>query len=313
MKWLKYFLLALVLLLGLLYWEFYTVVSASEESIFFEITSGEPFKHVIPRLKETGLIRNEIFFKYYAGLTGLDTEIKAGRFRLDPPLTPARVLHLLTNPENEEIAITIPEGNTIFDIDKQLTEKGIIEDGAFVAWAKAQPKAVEGYLFPDTYFIFSKNFGPADLGQKMLANFETKVRESLKEDFQKNSRNMEEIITMASILEKEVRTQADYPIVSGILWKRLDNGWPLQTDATLLYGKKDRTITPEVLEEDSSYNTYTRKGLPETPIGNPGLETIRASLHPTNSPYWFYLTSPDGEVIYAKTNEEHDANKWNFL
>lgn len=313
MKWLKYFLIALAAFIGFLYWEFYTVVTTSEEPIFFEITPGEPFKHIIPRLKENGLIRNEMFFKYYADLTGLDTEVKAGRFRLDPPLTPARVLHLLTNPENEEIAITIPEGNTIFDIDEKLTEKGIIEDGAFIAWAKSQPKPVEGYLFPDTYFIFSKNFDPADLGQKMLANFEMKVREGLKEDFIKSSRSIEDIIIMASILEKEVRTKEDYPIVSGILWKRLDNGWPLQTDATLLYGKKDRTITPEVLEEDSPYNTYTRKDLPETPIGNPGLMTIRATLNPIDSPYWFYLTDEDGKVIYAKTNEEHDANKRKFL
>ena len=326
MKFLKWCFIILVLLLGLFYREFYTIPGDRKESTVFEISSGESFKKVATRLEEQNLNRGDMLYRIYAKILGLDTEIKAGRFRLDPNLTPRGILRFLVSPENGEISVTIPEGYSIFDIDKRLVSLGLIQKNEFVAWVKgidatggpvkagnAQISSVEGFFFPDTYFVFSKNFHPSDLVNAMSQNFEKKVFKGLEEELKKSKRTLVEIVTMASILEKEVRTREDYPIVAGILWKRLDNNWPLQADATLLYAKKDRSLSVEELRNDSPYNTYTRQGLPITPIGNPGLETIKAALNPVNSPYWFYLTADDGKVIYARTNEEHNENKRKYL
>lgn len=322
----KWFLFLAVLIIGFIYWQLFTVVSGGKEAVFFEIAPAEHIADIAPRLKERNLIRSEFVFSAYSRLIALDTKIKAGRFKLDPSLTPVKILRFLANPAHGEISVTIPEGFSVFDIDRKLASLGIIQEGDFIKWAAIADTAkfpfikgvsrgfkVEGYLFPDTYLVFANNFQPGELGQAMLQNFEKKVVMGLEADLVKSERSLPEIITMASILEKEVRTKEDYATVSGILWKRLDSDWPLQADATLLYGKKDRTLNAGDLRDDSDYNTYTRQGLPITPIGNPGLEMINASLNPADSPYWFYLTTPEGKVIYAKTNEEQNRNKRKFL
>ncbi|MBU0667942.1 endolytic transglycosylase MltG, partial [Patescibacteria group bacterium] len=176
---------------------------------------------------------------------------------------------------------------------------------------KTLPHPLEGYLFPDTYFIDPLNFYSENLIQLMLENFERKIGEDLKKEA---TRSISDIVTMASIVEKEVRTKKDIPIVAGILWKRLDNSWLLGADATILYLKDDRSIDYQDLKEDSPYNTRVKGGLPPGPISNPGLESLKAALNPQDSPYWYYLTTPDtGEVIYAKTNDEHNSNKARYL
>lgn len=326
----KLLFVALIFLAGFVLWQLYVPVCCRSEPTVFEIGVGESFSNVTSMLQEEGLIRNKLIFIAYARLFGLDEKIKAGRFRIEPDFSEAKILTYLVRPDNGEISVTIPEGFSVFDIDKRLVSLGLIRENEFLSWTqmidlqggpsktfllpeKIKISHMEGILFPDTYFVFSKNFAPTDLGFNMIRNFQKKVTEGFQEDLKKNRRSISEIITMASILEKEVRTKEDYPLVAGILWKRLDHGWPLQADATLLYGKKDRSLSTNDLREDSPYNTYTRRGLPPTPIGNPGLETIRAALRPVESSYWFYLTAPDGKVIYAKTNEEHNENKRKFL
>ncbi|MFA6521058.1 MAG: endolytic transglycosylase MltG [Candidatus Gracilibacteria bacterium] len=309
---------------GYFYWQLFTLVrdeAQSAEPVFVEIAPGENFTQILTDLKEKNLIRNETVFKIYSRMTGLDKDIKAGRFKIDPELAPAGVAFALANPANGKISVTIPEGFTIFEIDKKLTSLGLIKSGDFKKWASTydaskfsfiKDNKLEGYLFPDTYFVFSANFNPSDLGEAMLENFQRKVAPELAQQ-QGQNRTMADIINMASILEKEVKISEDYPIVSGILWKRLDQKWPLQADSTLLYGKDDRTLSYEDLQNDSPYSTYTRQGLPITPICNPGIKAIRASLNQEDSEYWFYLTRSDGKAVYSKTNEEHEKNKQRFL
>ena len=325
MKFVKRILFLIILAAGFAYFELYSPASNDKQPVFFEINASEHLADILPRLQEKHLIRNQIILKLYARATDLDTKIKAGRFRIDAELSPAKVLAFLANPEHGEISVTIPEGFSVFDIDKKLAGLEIMQKGDFIKWAKnfdtakfpfiksvSRGFSVEGYLFPDTYLVFAKNFTPQDLGRAMLQNFEKKIlsqNSGLTDDLKKNKHSLAEIITMASILEKEVRTKEDYALISGILWKRLESGWPLQADATLLYGKADRALNASDIHDDSDYNTYTRQGLPITPIGNPGLAMIRAALNPADSPYWFYLTTKEGKVMYAKTNEEHNRNK----
>lgn len=214
-----------------------------------------------------------------------------------------------TPPPLVEVAVTIPEGFSVRDIDERLTSMELIAPGEFAAAALH----LEGYLFPDTYFVYKDDFKPESLVKKMQDNFLAKVTQDLIAEAKKRKRDMKNIITLASILEKEVKTEKDYVIVAGILWKRLDRGWPLQADATLLYGKETPRITTKELSENTPYNTYKTRGLPPTPISNPGIATIRAAIFPEASPYWFYLTDREGNVHYARTNEEQNENRKKYL
>ena len=171
----------------------------------------------------------------------------------------------------------------------------------------------EGYLFPDTYFFTS---GAVAQGVEMVMNdnFNKKI-EPWKGEVEVSKHSLRDIIIMASILEKEATTEEDKGLVSGILWNRISKGMPLQVDAPFLYlfGKKSSEITVTDLQVKSAYNTYRNKGLPAGPIGNPGIVAIRAAIHPTLSPYVYYLSDKDGVMHYAKTFAEHVANKAKYL
>ena len=148
----------------------------------------------------------------------------------------------------------------------------------------------------------------------MLSNFDQKFSQELRDATLANGRSLYETIIVASMIEKEVRTSADIPLVSGIIWKRLDNNWVLGIDATLLYVQSDNILTVEDLAQDTPYNTRTRQGLPPTPISNAGFASLEGAVYPEASDYWYYLTTLDtGEVIYSRTNEEHNQNKAIYL
>jgi UPF0755 protein len=227
----------------------------------------------------------------------------------------------------EEVRITIPEGWDRSDIGKYLEGKGIGALDQFLASTKKdfvqnfavladkpQKASLEGYLFPDTYRLY-KGATVDDVVLKMLANFSSKLTNEEQKAIKASGRSVFEIVTMASIVEKEVPHASDRPIVAGIFWKRLKEGMPLQADSTLNYvtGNKSASLSSEELKIDSPYNTYTNKGLPPTPIGNPGEVALRAAIYPKSSPYWYFLSAPDGSTIFSKTFEEHVAAKRKYL
>lgn len=290
-------------------WLFCSADLWGARSMLFEIKPGETLSEVAEKLEDSDLIRSNIGFRVVAKFMNAETTVRTGRYPLSSGMLPWEILHIITDASQNEISVTIPEGFSVFDIDERLTALGLTQSGEFLAQARAQ----EGFLFPDTYFVSKTHFSVEGLIKKMRDNFDNKVRRGLEEFVDASERSLSEVIIMASILEKEVRTQNDYPVVAGILWKRLDNDWPLQVDATSLYGKSDATITQSNLEEDSPYNTRKHKSLPPTPIGNPGFTTIMAALQPEDSPYWFYLTDKNATVHYAVTNEEHNENREKYL
>lgn len=292
------------------YWQMFSAVdSDSEETRLFQIYPGDDSASIARRLEDDALIRSDRTFALFAKIRGYDKQIKHGRYRLSAGFSLTEVLHAIAEPELVEVSVTIPEGFSVFDIDERLSAMGLILPGEF----SSMGSGLEGYLFPDTYFVYGNNFNPESLVKKMQENFLVKVTPDLLEETKKRKRTIQEVITIASILEKEVKTKKDYAIVSGILWKRLDANWPIQADATLLYGKKTPMITAAELSENTPYNTYKKRGLPPTPISNPGLATIRAAIFPEDSSYWFYLTDREGNVHYAKTNEEQNKNRRKFL
>lgn len=200
--------------------------------------------------------------------------------------------------------VTIVEGTTVKDIDQLLSARGIIKSGTL-------PKDLEGYLFPDTYEFFVPQ-STAAVVARLRNNFDQKVLPIVPK-----SANLKETITIASIIEAEAANSIDRKLVSGILWKRLRNGFPLQVDATICYVKAEDNclpITREDVKTDSSYNTYLHKGLPPGPIGNPGLDAIEAALHPQASSYWYYLSDPKTKrIVFSVDLEEHNQNIYKYL
>lgn len=290
----------------------------STDKVIFEVEKGSSAKQIAEELYEEDLIVNATSFKRAVEEEDLDGSLRYGRFVLSPSMTMREVITILTSKGTGEMAFTAPEGWTIKEMDAELTEMGLIGAGAFEDCSKTcsfdysflkEGASLEGYLFPDTYFVESAGFKSEDLINMMLKNFDAKFTDEMEESLKNSGRSLKEVLTVASMIEKEVRTSEDRAIVSGIIWKRLDNDWYLGIDATLLYVQEDKELSAEDLADDSPYNTRNQKGLPPTPIGNPGLEAIQAALAPKESEYWFYLTDQEGSVHYAASNAEHEANK----
>lgn len=294
----------------------------------FIIKKGDSVEKIGENLEAADLIKSDFAFNLYTSSNDFDTKILAGRFLLSKSMTTKQIVENITDMKNAEFLITIQEGIRVRDIDQKLVDLQLIQPGEFINEAKnfkgweyysfldkeilsKLEFPVEGYLYPDTYFLNPADFKPHDLIYLALDNFEKKTADLLP---QIKKHSVHQIITMASIIENEVFGAENRKMVSGILWKRLDNNWPLGADITLLYTKEDRKITSEDLASDSPYNTRKHQGLPPGPISNPSLESIEAAMYPKESPYWFYLTEPEnGEVIYAKTNEEHNQNRAKYL
>jgi len=275
------------------------------------------------------LIAGEIYFYYYIKSQGLSNKIMPGVYEFSSGLTIPEIVHIITNGEEKFIRITFPEGFSAKLMAKRLSENNL--DGKKFFEIVNAPKefkkrynyltpenikTLEGYLFPDTYF-FKKDIKTEDIIGRLLDTFNEKLTEQMKADIAKQNKSVEEIIIMASIIEKEVQTVEDMKIASGIFWKRMKNGQRLESDAPLSYilGDTKDQHSGRDLELDSPYNTYRNIGLPPTPISNPGLNAISAAIYPMESNYNFFLTANvDGgkKVIYSATFEEHVANRHKY-
>lgn len=329
----SYLAISLVLVCSLYYLRYrsniYTPVDANDPTnITFQIKKGETAKEIGERLQKEGLTNNAFHFNIYAKSNHSDRNILFGRFQLRKNMNVPEILKTISDPALSQTVITIQEGLKIADIDEKLTQMELIKAGEFMDAVKNfnnwsyysfldEPTLknlilpLEGYLYPDTYFLNPSEFKPADLIYLSLDNFEEKFTE-LQSQIHRHTIN--EIITMASIIENEVTSEADRKIVSGILWKRLESGWTLGADATLLYLSDDRSINQSDLQAESPYNTRKNQGLPPGPICNPSISSIKAAMYPEESDYWFYLSDPQtGKTIYAKTNEEQNSNRAKYL
>jgi len=286
--------------------------------VIFEVESGETASQVGSNLESAGLINSSYGFSSYLEGENLSESIQAGRFSLSPSMTGVEIIEILTNQGAGEIVFTIIEGWTIANIDEALTEEGLIETGEFTACTETcdfseytfLPESLEGYLFPDTFFLDASTFSTESFIKTLLDNFKSKTIELTASE----ERTFEEIIIVASIIEKEVITEEDRAMVSDIIWRRLDAGWMLGMCSTINYITGESEITQEDIATDSPYNTRIYAGLPPTAISNPGLSAIQAAANPETNDYWFFLTATEtGETIYAVSNEEHEMNKATYL
>ena len=313
----------------------------------FLISKGENAISVAKRLEDEGLIRNAKVFRTLLLITEKADDIKAGEFDISSAMTPQEIISVLTAkaPPERDVNVVIPEGFTLAQIDARFANAGIIKEGDLLNGSGAiyayeflpecparhqnddgqyvcnvEYMSLEGYLFPDTY-RFKRDSTTDIIVGKMLDNFDKKLSLPLRSDIAIQNKSIKDIVIMASILEKEVRSDVDKTLVAGILWKRLNQLYPLQVDAPVLYALelagraklKGQTLTLEDLQVDSAYNTYKYKGLPPGAISNPGLASIDSAIDLENSNYFSYLSAPDGTTIFSRTLTEHNRAKIRYL
>jgi UPF0755 protein len=293
------FLLLMIFIIFFFWGIFIPKDKIGKEKIFLVEKSQGVFE-IGKNLEKEGLIKSKFFFSFYVILMGDQKRLQAGKYFLSSSMNIPQITQKIVSGDVAKIKVTIPEGFTVEDIEKKL---GIELPG----------ENLEGYLFPDTYY-FPIDVSGKEVVDTMLKNFERKIAPYLKE-IEKSGKTLKEIIIMASLIEKEVKTKEEKELVSGILWKRLKVGMPLQVDATINYitDKKTTKILLEDLKIDSPYNTYKYKGLPPAPICNPGLESILAALYPKESEYWYYLSKPDGQTLFFKDYEDFIVAKKKYL
>ncbi len=276
------------------------------------IKEGMGLREVANVLKKESLIRSRTAFQIVVILIGGERNIKHGDYGFERRQNTIEIAWRLRNGkfDIEPRRVFIPEGATVREISILAGEKlHNFDRNKFIELSREN----EGYLFPDTYFFLPSDDAFAVRTRMLLAftekmgPFMDKVRES--------GHSLHEIVTMASIIEEEAKTPDARRIISGILWKRIELGVPLQVDATFLYinGKNTFDLTLEDLRIDNPYNTYKYKGLPPGPISNPGMDAILAALEPIKTPYLYYLSDLDGNMHYGKTFEEHKVNKAKYL
>jgi UPF0755 protein len=240
------------------------------------------------------------------------TKIYAGIYRFDQPLSVFAVAQKLAQSDIDKtvLTVTIPEGSTRNDIARIVKQKlPNFDTETFLQLTKES----EGYLFPDTYLV-RNDFSPEEFADLLKSTYALKTQ-PLREEIASSSLNEYEIVTLASIIEREAKDETSMRTVSGILQKRLALNMPLQTDATMEYDmdKSLAELTADDLKTDTPYNTYLHAGLPPTPIGNPGLQSIKAVLDPIKTKYLYYLTDADGNFHYSTTFEAHKSNIQKYL
>jgi UPF0755 protein len=267
----------------------------------FLVEKGQNLFQISENLEKEGLIKNKFFFDFYIFIKGSQKKLQAGEYSLSPSESINKIAQKIISGDIAKIVVTIPEGWTQKQIEERL---GL----------KLPGENLEGYLFPDTY-QFPLGVSGEEVLKKMRENFYKKLTTDLREEIERQGKTIFEIVTMASLIEKETKTYEDKEIVSGILWKRLKNNIPLQVDATISYitGKQTTKISREETQIDSPYNTYKYLGLPIGPICNPGIDSIKAAIYPKNSQYWYYLSTPEEKTIFSKTLQEHNLAKAKYL
>lgn len=320
-------------------------VNKNVQDIVFIIEPGQGVNKISENLYKAKLINSKFYFEAYIWQKKLQSDLQAGQYILNSMLSMKKVAVILSSGQvqDKEKTIKIIEGWNLSDIGYYFESLGLFQAEELmelVGYPKVdyrvnknmaigkdysdqfifladKPKyySLEGYLFPDTYRIFS-DASLDEIIVKMLSNFDKKLTEVMRNDINNQGKTIHDIIIMASIIEREVFASDDRRVVSGIFWDRLKIGMPLQADSTVNYitSKKTPAITLEDKEIDSPYNTYKYKGLPSGPISNPGLNSIKAAIYPKKTEYLYFLNRQDtGETIFSKTLGEHNRNKAKYL
>ena len=297
----------------------YRGYTANEQLV--DIPAGAGTRSIGRTLIDAGIIRDEITFRVALWLSGDARRLQAGEYRFDQPMTARDVLGKIARGEVDRIPVTFPEGLTITEMSQIFETRGLGDASAFVKAARdgslvqsLDPAArdLEGYLFPDTYAV-SRRTDAAGLVRTMVEHFEQVLTPELRQAAADRGVTVRQLVTLASIVEKETASPDERPRVAAVYANRLKVGMPLQCDPTVIYalqrtGKFDGNLRREDLQFDSPYNTYRYPGLPPGPIAAPGKASLEAAAHPADVDFLYFVSRNDGSHEFARSLEEHNRN-----
>jgi UPF0755 protein len=285
--------------------------------VAFEVEPGDSLTRVVQSLEAKGLIRNAKVARWFAEAEDLSSQIKVGEYELSAAQSAKQILETLAQGRVRTHAVVIPEGQRASEIADRLAAAGLADREAFLE-VVFDPKApirlgvegssLEGYLYPDTY-RFSRGLPPERIAESMVQEF-LRVYRDLGPATGENPLSMRELVTLASIVEKETGAAEERPLIAAVFLNRLKRGMRLETDPTVIYGIEnfDGNLRRVHLKDDSNpYNTYQIRGLPPGPIASPGRGALQAVLEPADSPYLYFVSRNDGTHVFSKTYVEHKA------
>lgn len=305
--------------------------SKADVTTTIEVTADDDLKTVADKLHDAGLIQYKWFFKLFGGVADANEKIGIGSYTLTSDMDYMALINAMHNSSGgmntDTVRVTIPEGYTVRQIIALLAKNGVNTESALTDAAQTATfnydfidndsediSRLEGYLFPDTY-DFYVNEKPANALRRLLSNFTAKMDEDMMSQVENSGYSLAEIITVASLIEKET-AGSDQAQIASVIFNRLngpgDKGGTyglLQVDAALLYALPDHVgaLTSEDTKIDSPYNLYEHPGLPPTPIANPGMASIEAALHPDTTEYYYYALGKDGTHYFSATLSEHNS------
>jgi len=307
-------------LAGLAGWYRYALSPIQRESgasaiELFEVRAGDSLAGVARALEDRGLIRSALALRGLARVHSFDTKLKVGEYELSPDLSTLEIVQILAEGRVRTHAVVIPEGIRAVEIADRLAQEGLADREEFlrVVFDPEAPKrfsvegpTLEGYLFPDTY-RFSKGLSASKIAEAMVDEFR-EVYRSIRASAPKRDLSMRELVTLASIVEKETGVPEERPLIAAVFLNRMQRGMRLETDPTVIYGIADfdgnlRRIHLD--DAENPYNTYQIPGLPPGPIASPGRAALRAVLEPAESPFLFFVSRNDGTHIFSKTYRDH--------
>jgi len=287
----------------------------SAESVVFVVKSGEPLRKIASELQEKGIINNRHFFTLWGKVLGYSKKVKSGEYRVSASMPPVHILALLAKGAVITHTVTIPEGYTMVQIGKLLEKKGIVSSREFLRVCREpevirkyglNEQSLEGYLYPDSY-EFSRGLSAEKVVDTMLRRFWQMV-EPYRDRMKEVGMSLHEVVTLASVVEKETGLASERPLIASVFLNRLKKHMRLESDPTVIYGIKDfnGNLTRKDLARKTPYNTYVIKGLPPGPIANPGLESIRAVLYPADTQYLYFVSKNDGSHFFSATLAQHN-------
>lgn len=292
---------------------------------FVDIPQGAGTRAIGDRLVASGVVQDTFTFRLALWRSGKSRQLKAGEYRFDSAMTASEVIDKIARGDVYTISITFPEGLTIAEMAKIVESHGLTSAAAFSAAAKdtapirdldGAARDLEGYLFPDTYALPRKTDAGA-LVRQMVGAFRRALTPDLTEAASARNLSVRQLVTLASIVEKETGNASERPLVAAVYQTRLRIGMPLQCDPTVIYaliraGRYDGNLHHDDLSFDSPYNTYKYPGLPPGPIANPGRASLAAAAKPADADFLYFVSRNDGSHEFARTLEEHARNVQKF-
>jgi UPF0755 protein len=280
------------------------------------VKPGQKFNSLSELLNEKGIINHPVKFRLFSRIKGYDKNIKAGEYVLSPTMTPKRILEIFVMGKVRLHKFTIPEGYNLQQVAQVVSRAGFGTPADFFKAATnadlvhskgIDAQTFEGYLFPDTYY-FTKAATPEKIISSMVKRFWSVFKAEWKDRAKTLGLTIHQVVTLASIIEKETGAAVERPIISSVFHNRLKRGIRLESDPTVIYGIEDfnGNITRRDLEEDTLYNTYRIKGLPPGPIANAGIKAIEAALYPADTRFLYFVSKKDNTHQFTTNLKDHN-------